>query len=213
MKRQRSARTPFPAPPESDGDRLALGRRSLLMGIPALTATGCVGSFSLLRHFSTWNLQIHESKWVNWLIFLAFVIIPVYEIIVIVDVFVINSIEFWTEEDPIDWEVRHETDDGGEAIVRRTEDPNVLEWSYAKGGETRLTLYVERDPERGSLRLLDDRRGQISRVAVSSQAELRDHRDGQARTGPKTAVGEFCVSAPAMPNARAIGVWLAMPGR
>ena len=47
-----------------------------------------------------WNKQI-GSKFVNELVFVAFWILPVYEITGIADVLVINSIEFWSGSNPV----------------------------------------------------------------------------------------------------------------
>ena len=57
--------------------------------------SSCIGSFSL-----TWNRSI-DSKFVNELVFIAFWIVPVYEISALADVLVINSIEFWSGSNPV----------------------------------------------------------------------------------------------------------------
>lgn len=46
-----------------------------------------------------WNRNI-DSKFVNELVFVAFWIVPVYEISALADILVLNSIEFWSGSNP-----------------------------------------------------------------------------------------------------------------
>ena len=55
----------------------------------------CIGSFRLTNKIKDWNSSV-SNKWVNEVIFLAFHIVPVYEIAMFVDALVLNSIEFWS---------------------------------------------------------------------------------------------------------------------
>jgi hypothetical protein len=57
--------------------------------------SSCIGSFRLTNKIKDWNSNV-SNKWVNEVIFLAFHIVPVYEIAMFVDAIVLNSIEFWT---------------------------------------------------------------------------------------------------------------------
>lgn len=66
----------------------------------SMTFTSCIGSFKLSNKVLGWNNQV-GSKFVNELVFIAFWIVPVYEITMIADVLVINSIEFWSGSNPI----------------------------------------------------------------------------------------------------------------
>ena len=75
----------------------------LLVAVGAM-ATGCYGSFRLTSKVHEWNGQISESKWVNELIFVAFCIIPVYDVCMIADAIIFNSIEFWGGTNPISME-------------------------------------------------------------------------------------------------------------
>ena len=62
--------------------------------------SSCIGSFGLTNKLLTWNRSI-DSKVVNELVFIAFWIVPVYEISALADVLVINSIEFWSGSNPV----------------------------------------------------------------------------------------------------------------
>ena len=60
----------------------------------------CIGSFALTNKVLAWNKQVGD-KFVNELVFVAFWILPVYELSGLADILVINSIEFWTGENPV----------------------------------------------------------------------------------------------------------------
>lgn len=62
--------------------------------------SSCIGSFGLTNKLLDWNRNI-DNKFVNELVFLAFWIVPVYEISALADVLVLNSIEFWTGSSPV----------------------------------------------------------------------------------------------------------------
>lgn len=62
--------------------------------------TSCIGSFALTNNVLSWNKQV-GNKFVNTLIFTAFWIVPVYELSILADALVINSIEFWSGSNPV----------------------------------------------------------------------------------------------------------------
>ena len=65
----------------------------------SLTLTSCIGSFAMFNKLKDWNETV-SSKGVNELVFIAFWIIPVYEVALLSDLIVLNSIEFWSGENP-----------------------------------------------------------------------------------------------------------------
>ncbi|MDE7154369.1 MAG: DUF3332 domain-containing protein [Muribaculaceae bacterium] len=66
----------------------------------SLTFSSCIGSFSLTNKLLAWNQGV-GNKFVNELVFIAFWIVPVYEVSALADVLVINSIEFWSGTNPV----------------------------------------------------------------------------------------------------------------
>ena len=74
---------------------------SVLLSGSILLSTSCIGSFSLWNKLLSWNHTVGEDKFVNELIFVALHIVPVYEIAYFVDILVLNSIEFWTGDNPV----------------------------------------------------------------------------------------------------------------
>ena len=77
-----------------------LDRRRLLLGLGLFGLAGCWGSFNLTGRVHDWNGSF-KSKWVSWLVFLAFIILPVYGITLFVDALVINTIEFFSGRNPV----------------------------------------------------------------------------------------------------------------
>lgn len=66
----------------------------------SLMFSSCIGSFSLTNKLLNWNQQV-GSKFVNELVFVAFWILPVYEVSALADILVINTIEFWSGSNPV----------------------------------------------------------------------------------------------------------------
>lgn len=66
----------------------------------SLMCTSCIGSFSTFHKLRDWNSSIGK-KFVNELVFLAFWIVPVYEVAVLADILVFNSVEFWSGNNPV----------------------------------------------------------------------------------------------------------------
>ena len=72
----------------------------MLISVGAM-ATGCYGSFGLTTKLHSWNGQVSNKKGINELVFIAFCIIPAYEVCAIADAIVLNSIEFWGGTNPV----------------------------------------------------------------------------------------------------------------
>ncbi|MDE6741374.1 MAG: DUF3332 domain-containing protein [Muribaculaceae bacterium] len=62
--------------------------------------TSCMGKFALTRNLYAWNNQV-SNKFINEVLFVAFWILPVYEVCGIADLFVLNTIEFWSGDNPL----------------------------------------------------------------------------------------------------------------
>jgi hypothetical protein len=71
----------------------------ILMGT-AVTQQSCIGSFQLTKNLYSWNLGI-DGRWGSELVFLAMNVIPVYAVTILADGVVLNSIEFWTGNNPL----------------------------------------------------------------------------------------------------------------
>jgi len=73
---------------------------AVLLCAGSLLFSSCIGSFALTNKLLSWNKQV-GSKFVNELVFVAFWILPVYEVSALADILVINSIEFWSGSNPV----------------------------------------------------------------------------------------------------------------
>lgn len=65
-----------------------------------IVMSSCMGSFGLTKKVYDWNETVGD-KWVNEIVFVALNIIPVYSITLFVDGIVLNSVEFWTGDNPV----------------------------------------------------------------------------------------------------------------
>ena len=79
-------------------------KKSMIIAIiVALSASmmmqSCIGSFALYNKVKNWNDHVGD-KFVNELVFVAFWILPVYELSFAADLFILNSIEFWSGTNP-----------------------------------------------------------------------------------------------------------------
>lgn len=75
----------------------------IIATVVALSASmmmqSCIGSFALYNKVKTWNDHVGD-KFVNELVFVAMWILPVYELSFVADLFILNSIEFWSGTNP-----------------------------------------------------------------------------------------------------------------
>ena len=67
----------------------------------SLSGTGCIGHFGLSQKVREFNLETSEDRWGREIVFVALYIIPVYPLAGLVDILVLNSVEFWTGKNPI----------------------------------------------------------------------------------------------------------------
>lgn len=102
---------------------MALRKTLTVTVLAALTATslgGCVGRFPATHKVLAWNESVTREKWVHEGIFVGLLIVPVYQVALLVDAVVLNSAEFWTGEKvlvKVDRPQRIEGQDGTYAIA------------------------------------------------------------------------------------------------
>ena len=130
--------------------RLSSWLAVLLLGAISVHSSGCFGSFALTHKLYGFNKGISGNKFIRWLVFLGLVILPVYEILLVADGLVLNSIEFWTGE-----RLASNTGDGHspERVVRlsdtdtlklsRVASTDVLRVELLREGQEPLVRYFE----------------------------------------------------------------------
>ena len=112
----------------------------------SLSLSSCIGSFQLTNKLLAWNKQI-GNKFVNELVFFAFWVLPVYEVSALADILVLNSIEFWSGENPVAQgksviegnDGRYIVDCDG-SVVRLDFDKDEQSWSVNIDGEKHTFL-------------------------------------------------------------------------
>lgn len=161
MKRRHDLSFPPVDGSATEGRPTGVSRRALLAAIPALGASGCIGSFALTNRLLDWNRGL-GNKWVSWLVFVVFFLIPVYPIVWgLVDLWVINSIEFWTGSAPF---AKKDLPDGGQVITERTDDPNTARLTHVSAeGELVSELYIRREGD-DQMTMLDRQGRAIAKV-------------------------------------------------
>ena len=82
----------------------------------------CIGSFALFNKVKNWNDHVGD-KFVNEIVFVAMWILPVYELCFAADLFILNSIEFWSGSNPAMAQAETQVIDGKDAqyLVARNE--------------------------------------------------------------------------------------------
>lgn len=148
--------------------------------------SSCIGSFALTNKVLNWNNQVGD-KFVNEIVFFAFHILPVYELTILADVLVLNSIEFWSGNNPAqastkviqgkDAPYRIDRDQTGYTItnlndnskVRLNHDANDDSWSVVnKNGES-VKIFSYADENHVNVIAPD---GSYKTVALSEQGVM-----------------------------------------
>ena len=112
-----------------------LGMAIALTLAGSMMFSSCIGSFRLSNKLMSWNQTI-GSKFVNELVFFAFWILPVYEVSGLADLLVLNSIEFWSGENPVAEEQIIEGNDSKYLV--KTDEAGYTITSLTDGSEVRL---------------------------------------------------------------------------
>lgn len=132
----------------------------------SLMFSSCIGSFGLSKKVLTWNQNI-DNKFVNELVFILCWPIPVYPISILADIFVLNTIEFWSGSNPVadagsvqkiegkDGIYTVETKVNGYHIEKEGEaesvdlvfDENSQTWSAERDGQSQKLVTFEGDDE------------------------------------------------------------------
>ena len=75
--------------------------RVLIASALALLSTGCLGTGALGNKVREFNLEVVENRYGREAIFFGLQVIWIYRICAVLDLFVFNSIEFWSGKNPI----------------------------------------------------------------------------------------------------------------
>lgn len=111
----------------------------------SLLFSSCIGSFGLWSNLKDWNQGI-GNKFVNEVVFLAFHIVPVYEVAYLADILVLNSIEFWSGSNPVAelGSIRTIHGEKGTYAIRTNEDGYTITKEGDEGKELNLVYNAEK---------------------------------------------------------------------
>lgn len=117
---------------------------SLALGLTSFQ--GCIGSFGLTGKLYNFNKGLGD-KWIQELGFLALLIVQIYTIAFLVDVIVLNSIQFWTGSNPVamqpgEKEVQYVKGETGLYKIEATKNRfHVVQVDGSKAGESVDLVY------------------------------------------------------------------------
>lgn len=121
---------------------------SLLVAL-ALSGTlifnSCIGSFALTNKLLNWNRSLGD-KWINELVFI--VISPAYSVAAWIDVVILNTIEFWTDSNPVAMNT------GDQKTIEK--DGNIYQITKTENG---FLVVENNDPEKSFSMNFDEQAG------------------------------------------------------
>jgi hypothetical protein len=108
-----------------EGD-IHMKKLAVLVVLVSMIALSCTGTFQLTRQVYDFQTK-PADKWVDEVLFLAFVIVPVYGVATFVDAVVFNSIEFWTGQNPM----RASLDNNNNVVAQNGKDQLIMKYDPA----------------------------------------------------------------------------------
>jgi len=136
--------------------------------------TGCYGPFRLTKNLHEWNSTVGD-KFINALVFFAFIVIPVYEVAVLIDGVALNTIEFWTGDNPVtmgekDKDVQIVKKDGEKYKITATKNKFHIE--QLQGSDKGKFADLIFDPQTKSWNLKDGNKELQRLVSLDEEAQV-----------------------------------------
>ena len=109
-----------------------------------LGASGCFGTFSTLHKVYQWNRSVDPSKWAQYGVWVATMVVPIYPSAAIFDMIFANSVEFWSGKNPMasDAETRTIHTQDGEDVSFAPRPDGKLDVTIRAPGKDDLHLVV-----------------------------------------------------------------------
>ena len=146
-------------------------RKTALALATVAVLSGCYGPFELTQKLHKWNGGLGD-KWVCAGVFLLLNIVPVYDVAVIADAIVLNSVQFWTGESMLESKVIEK--DGMKTVMTGYPDQKVIRMEIFRDGKLVETAVLA-PFEDGSMRAMTldgkrivSRQGDNGSIVVSS---------------------------------------------
>jgi hypothetical protein len=124
----------------------------LLIMVFLLNVFGCYGSFALTKKVYNLNGNVGD-KFINTIVMWVFMILPVYEAAGFIDLVVLNTLEFWTGNNPLAMQdgiqaVKYATNDG--KTYKIVISKNTICIAETVGPDAGKTVIVNYSPETGN---------------------------------------------------------------
>lgn len=68
-----------------------------LLTVVATTSAGCLGPNKAFNGIHEWNQELSDQDWLNEVVFLGFTILPVYSLAYLLDIVVLNTVDYWSD--------------------------------------------------------------------------------------------------------------------
>ena len=152
----------------------------------SLIFSSCIGSFSLFNSYAKWQRTMTNNKFVNAIV--GFVLMPICgSISILVDSLVLNTIEFWSGENPMSANVGGAATCTGGAIRQslalcETAQVVICDYNYVFDPKVRLKRFFDRS---GRYTLLIDEAHNLTDRAREMYSALLDGQ--QLRVTPDEA--------------------------
>lgn len=170
-----------------------------LLLLSAFSFQSCIGNFSLTNKVLAWNQHVN-NKFVNEVVFFAFWVLPVYEVTALADLLVINSIEFWSGNNPLEAsqktiDTEHGVyyllaDENGYKVT--TPDGNVMNFEFDKESNSWNFSFNGGDKTE-FLRHIDDNHVQVKN-SIGEFVDVELSRDGVDSYIQSTQGGMFALN-------------------
>jgi hypothetical protein len=156
---------------------------TLILIAVLVNVAGCYGSFSLTKKVYNWNGSLGD-KWINSVVMWVFLWLPVYEAAGFIDLVLLNTIEFWTGNNPVTMQegqqnIKYASNEGKTYKIETTKNQIVITETVGPDKGKAITLnYV---PETGNWTLNDGKTQSLVANVNGSNMKLFTP-EGEART-------------------------------
>jgi hypothetical protein len=157
---------------------------ALLSAVAMLFATNCYGGFVVTRKLYNWNGGL-GNKWVKSIVMWVMIIIPVYPIVSLVDLIVLNTLEFWTGSNPMamkegDVEIQLVEKDGKQYEITATRNQFAI--AEIANGQKKAPVYLMYRPEETAWYVKSN--GKTTKISEAMNADATQvklfHPDGKS---------------------------------
>lgn len=124
----------------------------------SMVTTSCIGSFTMSNSLLSWNKSV-GNKIVNEIVFFAFWLLPAYEITLLADVLVLNSIEFWSGSNPLTSSTKVVDGANGKYLVQQDPDGYTI-----KSLEDETQIRLDYDGDENAWDIVDPETGEARRL-------------------------------------------------